>query len=58
MVAAVDGELCPISGKIRMLDQRSAEQLRVVLAAKVNDPDRDRLETYPCACGDWHVGHR
>lgn len=47
---------CPTTGKIRYLDQRTAEQARDQLAR--HDPDAARLETYRHAsCGDWHVGH-
>ena len=52
----VNGGNCPHSGKVRYLDQRTATRALEQIA--VQDPERDRLSTYRCKCGDWHVGHR
>lgn len=56
--ALVNGGSCTASGgKIRYLDERTADVARGHVAAK--DPDGDRLEAYRCgSCRDWHIGHR
>jgi hypothetical protein len=54
----VHGGICEPSGKVRFLDQRTAEFARSRLARRPADPDRDMLHVYPCGlCRDWHVGH-
>ena len=57
--ALVNGGSCASSGKVRYLDQRTAEHARRILATR--DPDAARLESYrhggAGGCGDWHIGH-
>jgi hypothetical protein len=51
-------DLCPIAGKLRYLDERSARLALTQLGSRNAEPDRV-LATYRCpSCGDWHVGHR
>ena len=54
----VNGGTCEPSGKVRFLDQRTAELARERLARRPADPDRHLLHVYWCGrCRDWHVGH-
>lgn len=59
----VHGGDCPVSGKARYLDRRTAETARMLTAKRDTDPERAaRLHVFHCpppglGCGDWHVGH-
>lgn len=53
------GGTCPASGKVRFIDQRTAETARDRTAKRDSDAARAaRLHAYACGvCGDWHIGH-
>lgn len=56
----VNGGSCRWTGKVRWLDERTAQRALEKIAQ--HDPDAERaarLEVFQCGrCGDWHVGHR
>ena len=59
LVDQVDGGLCPEAGKVRFVDERTAEIACRRMALRTADPRRHLLHTYHHElCGDWHVGHR
>ena len=54
----INGGTCRVSGKVRYLDERTAEVARTHLLTRTADPERHLLRVYACRdCGDHHVGH-